>query len=236
MSTHTAKIWAIVPAAGQGQRFSVEKPKQFFELNGKLIAEHSLSRLLAVPSIEKIIVPSDVSSTLWSQVTSITHNKIKQVSGGEQRAHSVLNGLLSIKSSASDNDWVLVHDIARPCITVEDIGQLITAVEDHLVGGILVALVDETLKKVASDKHIAATVDRADHRLAQTPQIFRYGILKDAINSCLDKNIMPTDEAFAIESAGHKVLYVEGRRDNIKITRQEDLPIASAILKSQEAK
>ena len=100
----------------------------------------------------------------------------------------------------------------------------------------MVALVDETLKKVASDNHIAATVDRADHRLALTPHIFRYGIFKDTIHSCLDKHIMPTDEAFAIESAGHKVLYVEGRRDNIKITRQEDLPIASAILKSQEAK
>jgi len=236
MTTNTAKIWAIVPAAGQGQRFSSAKPKQFFELNGHPIAEHSLSRLLAVTKIQQIIVPSEISSTLWSQVPSINHNKIKQVSGGEQRVHSVLNGLLSIKSSASDNDWVLVHDIARPCITIEDINKLIVAIEEHSVGGILVARVDETLKKVASDNHIAVTVDRAEHRLAQTPQIFRYGVLKNAINSCLDKNIMPTDEAFAIESAGHKVLSVEGRRDNIKITRQEDLPIASAILKCQEAK
>ena len=235
MTTNTAKIWAIVPAAGQGQRFSSAKPKQFFELNGQPIAEHSLSRLIAVSKIQQIIVPSDISSTLWSQVPSISHNKVKQVSGGEQRAHSVLNGLLSIKSSASDNDWILVHDIARPCITTEDINQLIAAIEDHSVGGILAARVDETLKKVASDNHISATVDRTEYRLAQTPQIFRYGLLKDAINSCLKKNIIPTDEAFAIESAGHKVLYVEGRRDNIKITRQEDLPVAAAILKSQEA-
>ena len=235
MTVESSKIWAIVPAAGQGQRFSSAKPKQFFELNGKLVAEHSLSRLMAVSTIEQIIVPSDISCTLWSQVPSLSHNKVKQVSGGEQRAHSVLNGLLSIGSLASDNDWVLVHDIARPCISIEDIGRLIAAVKDHLVGGILVARVDETLKKMASDNHISATVDRTEYRLAQTPQIFRYGVLKDAINSCLDKNIIPTDEAFAVESAGHKLLSVEGRRDNLKITRQEDLPIASAILKSQEA-
>jgi len=236
MMTNTAKIWAIVPAAGQGQRFSDTKPKQFFKLNGQLVAEHSLSRLLAVPKIEQIIVPCDMDCSWWSNVISIGQAKIKQVSGGEQRAHSVLNGLLSISKMASDDDWILVHDIARPCITIEDINQLITAVEGHSVGGILVARVDETLKKVASDNHIAATVDRAEHRLAQTPQIFRYGLLKDAINACLDKNIIPTDEAFAIESAGHRVLCVEGRRDNLKITRREDLPIASAIMVSQEAK
>jgi 2-C-methyl-D-erythritol 4-phosphate cytidylyltransferase len=235
MTTDTAKIWAIVPAAGQGQRFSDSKPKQFFELNGKLVAEHSLSRLLAVSKIEKIIVPCDIDCNWWSKVISIDHAKIKQVSGGEQRAHSVLNGLLSIGPLASEDDWVLVHDIARPCITIEDINQLITAVEGHAVGGILVSRVDETLKKVTSDNYIAATVDRTEHRLAQTPQIFRYGLLKEAINACLNKNIIPTDEAFAIESAGYRVLYVEGRRDNLKITRQEDLPVASAIMKSQEA-
>jgi 2-C-methyl-D-erythritol 4-phosphate cytidylyltransferase len=129
---------------------------------------------------------------------------------------------------------VLVHDIARPCITAEDINQLISAVTDHPVGGILVAKVDETLKKVASNNHISATVDRAQHRLAQTPQIFRYGLLKQAICDCLEQSIIPTDEAFAIESAGYNVLAVEGRRDNLKITREEDLAIAAAIMTSQE--
>lgn len=235
MTTDTAKIWAIVPAAGQGLRFSNSMPKQFFELNGQLVAEHSLSRLLAVPQIEQVIVPCDMNCNEWSKVVSIDHAKIKQVSGGEQRAYSVLNGLLSVDSLASDDDWVLVHDIARPCITTEDINQLITAVEGHAVGGILVSRVDSTLKKVTSDNYIAATVDRAEHRLAQTPQIFRYGLLKEAINACLDENVIPTDEAFAVESAGYRVLCVEGRRDNLKITRQEDLAVASAIMKSQEA-
>jgi 2-C-methyl-D-erythritol 4-phosphate cytidylyltransferase len=234
MTIDSPKIWAIVPAAGQGQRFSDIKPKQFFELNGQLVAEHSLSRLLAVPCIEQIIVPSDIDCSLWAHVPCLSQRKIKQVKGGEQRAHSVLNGLLAIASLASDDDWVLVHDIARPCITIDDINKLISAVEHHEFGGILVARVDETLKKVASDDHVETTVDRTEHRLAQTPQMFKYGLLKEAINTCLMKNIIPTDEAFAIEYAGHKVLCVEGRQDNLKITCGEDLAIASAIIKSQE--
>jgi len=236
MTISTSKIWAIVPAAGQGKRFSEDKPKQFFDLNGQLIAEHSLSRLLALPKIAAIIVPCDIASHGWSQVPSLQNPKIQQVEGGEQRVHSVLNGIIAVSQSASDDDWILVHDIARPCITSEDINQLITAVSNHPVGGILSTSVDETLKKIGSDNHIEATVDRTDYRLAQTPQIFRYKVLKDAIAACLENNIIPTDEASAIEYVGLRVLNVEGRRDNIKITRQEDLPIASAIMKSQEVK
>ena len=155
--------------------------------------------------------------------------------GGEQRAHSVLNGLLSLDQVASDDDWVLVHDIARPCITPADINKLIDAVEHHSAGGILTASVNETLKKVSSDQQVEATVDRAQYRMAQTPQIFKFRLLKAAIESCLQAGITPTDEAFAIEYAGLPVLAVEGRQDNIKITRHEDLAIASAILNSQES-
>jgi 2-C-methyl-D-erythritol 4-phosphate cytidylyltransferase len=234
MTTNTPKIWAIVPAAGQGKRFSAVKPKQFFTLNGQLVAEHSLCRLLAVPQLEQIIVPSIIDDSGWAQVSCLNQAKIKQVNGGEQRANSVLNGLLSISSLAAEDDWVLVHDIARPCITTEDINKLISAVTDHPVGGILVAKVDETLKKVALNNHISATVDRTEHRLAQTPQIFRYGLLKQAICDCLEQSVIPTDEAFAIESAGYNVLAVEGRRDNLKITREEDLAIAAAIMTGQE--
>lgn len=236
MMTKTPKIWAIVPAAGQGKRFSEAKPKQFFEIDGQLVAEHTLSRLLAISEIESVVVPSDDACVWWTQVPSMQHSKVQKVKGGEQRAHSVLNGLLALEQVALETDWVLVHDIARPCITAEDINKLISAVKDHSVGGILVARVDETLKKVASDHHIKATVDRAEHRLAQTPQMFRYSVLKNAICVCLDQDIIPTDESFAIESVGNKVLTVEGRRDNLKITRQEDLLIASAIMKGQEVK
>jgi 2-C-methyl-D-erythritol 4-phosphate cytidylyltransferase len=235
MTKSIPKIWAILPAAGAGKRFSAQKPKQFFELNGQLVAEHSLRRLSAIPQIETIIIPCDIDCTLWSQVPSISQLHVKQVKGGEQRAHSVLNGLLSIDQVASDDDWVLVHDIARPCITSEDINKLIDAVENHPAGGILTASVNETLKKVSSDQQIEATVDRAQYRMAQTPQIFKFSLLKAAIENCLKAGVMPTDEAFAIEHSGLPVLAVEGRQDNIKITRQEDLAVASAILNSQES-
>ena len=235
MTKSIPKIWAILPAAGAGKRFSTQKPKQFFELNGQLVAEHSLHRLRAIPQSEAIISPSDIDCTLWSQVPSLQQSNVKQVKGGEQRAHSVLNGLLSLDHMASDNDWVLVHDIARPCITPADINKLIDAVEHHSAGGILTASVNETLKKVSSDQQVEATVDRAQYRMAQTPQIFKFRLLKAAIESCLQAGITPTDEAFAIEYAGLPVLAVEGRQDNIKITRHEDLAIASAILNSQES-
>lgn len=235
MTKSIPKIWAILPAAGAGKRFSTQKPKQFFELNGQLVAEHSLHRLRAIPQIEAIIIPCDIDCTWWSQVPSISQSNVKQVKGGEQRAHSVLNGLLSLDQVASDDDWVLVHDIARPCITPADINKLIDAVEHHLAGGILTASVNETLKKVSSDQQVEATVDRAQYRMAQTPQIFKFRLLKAAIESCLKAGITPTDEAFAIEYAGLPVLAVEGRQDNIKITRHEDLAIASAILNSQES-
>jgi 2-C-methyl-D-erythritol 4-phosphate cytidylyltransferase len=235
MTKSIPKIWAILPAAGAGKRFSAQKPKQFFELNGQLVAEYSLRRLSAIPQIETIIIPCDIDCTLWSQVPSISQLHVKQVKGGEQRAHSVLNGLLSLDQVASDDDWVLVHDIARPCITSEDINKLIDAVENHPAGGILTASVNETLKKVSSDQQIEATVDRAQYRMAQTPQIFKFSLLKAAIENCLKAGVMPTDEAFAIEHSGLPVLAVEGRQDNIKITRQEDLAVASAILNSQES-
>jgi 2-C-methyl-D-erythritol 4-phosphate cytidylyltransferase len=235
MTKSIPKIWAILPAAGAGKRFSTQKPKQFFELNGQLMAEYSLQRLLSVKSIQSIIVPCDSSIPLWSKVPSVQNPKVQMVAGGEQRANSVLNGLQAIADQASDSDWVLVHDIARPCITPQDINKLITAVEGHAVGGILTANVNETLKKVDLDQQIEATLDRAQYRLAQTPQLFKYSLLKTAIENCLQQGITPTDEAFAVENAGLTILAVEGRHDNIKITRKEDLAIASAILNSQES-
>ena len=233
MTLSTSKIWAIVPAAGQGKRFSEDKPKQFYELNGQLIAEHTLSRLLRVSQIQAIIIPSN-NSLEWSNVPSFKDGKVHRVNGGEQRAHSVLNGLVALQGKALDDDWVFIHDMARPCITLSDIEKLIITLDNYPIGGILAARVNETLKQIGSDNNILSTVDRSQYRLAQTPQMFRYKLLKDAICASFEAKIIPTDEASAIEQAGLEILCVDGRHDNIKITRQEDLPIASAIMKKQE--
>jgi len=234
MSRSKARIWAVVPAAGVGRRFSADTPKQFHQLNGELVAQHTLNRLLSLSAIEALFIPCDTSSSGWSKVPAAQNSRVHLIAGGEQRAHSVLNGLMAMQELAADNDWVLVHDIVRPCITAENITVLMDALVDHPVGGILAASVNDTLKIVNSEKHIHTTVNRDEFRVAQTPQIFRFGLLKNAIHSMLEANKIPTDEASAIEYAGLKALAVEGRQDNIKITRREDLAVAAAIMKNQE--
>ena len=235
MNKKSPKYWAIVPAAGTGKRFSADIPKQFHHLNGGLVAQHTLSRLLSIPVIEAIICPCDISSGYWSKVPVIENPRVRLVAGGDQRAHSVLNGLVAIHDLAHKDDWVLVHDMARPCITPASIGKLISDVGNHAVGGILAAPINDTLKLVTPKGDIVSTVNRAEYRAAQTPQMFRYGLLQEAIQSMLDNKKIPTDEASAIEYAGLQAVVIEGRQDNIKITRREDLVIAEAIMKNQEA-
>ena len=229
-----SNYWAIVPAAGSGKRFGAEIAKQFQRLGDHLIAQHSLSRLLNIPCIAKIIVPCDMASPYWPQIPAASDSRVELVAGGAERVHSVLQGLLSIRDRADNNDWVLVHDMARPCITSGDINKLIGELADHAVGGILATSVTDTLKTIGADNHIQATPDRSLYRAAQTPQMFRYGLLVKALETMLGDGQTPTDEASAIEYLGEPVKVVEGRRDNIKITHREDLIIAAAIMNQQE--
>ena len=235
MTESAPKYWAIVPAAGVGQRFSADIPKQFHQLNGALVAQHTLSRLLSLPVIRAIVAPCEVGSGYWTKVPAAADPRVKLVAGGKQRADSVMNGLIALQEYAADQDWVLVHDMARPCVTADNIAKLIAELDGHSVGGILAAPINDTLKVVAADKRILSTVNRAEYRAAQTPQMFRFGLLKSSIQAMLDQQKLPTDEASAIEFAGFSAQVVEGRQDNIKITRREDLAIAEAIMKNQEA-
>lgn len=229
-----ANYWAIVPAAGTGQRFGAEVAKQFQRLGDHLVAQHSLSRLLKIPCITKIIVPCDMASPYWQQISAASDSRVELVAGGAERVYSVLQGLRAIRDLAGSNDWVLVHDMARPCITSGDINKLIGELADHAVGGILATAVTDTLKTIGTENHIQTTPDRSLYRAAQTPQMFRYGLLVKALEAMLQEGQMPTDEASAIEYLGEQVKIVEGRRDNIKITHSEDLIIAAAIISQQE--
>ena len=234
MKNVEANYWAIVPAAGIGKRFSADIPKQFHQLQGELVAQHTLQRLLDVRLINRIIAPCDSASGYWVRVDATKNPRVQLVEGGETRAHSVLSGLNALQDLAKPNDWILVHDMARPCVTSSDICKLIDALRSHPVGGLLATTVNETLKIVTSDQNVEKTVNREHYRVAQTPQMFRYKILYDAISRMLDNQEIPTDESTAIENTGRKVCVVEGRQDNIKITRREDLMIAEAILLNQE--
>ena len=234
MSESGPKFWAVVPAAGIGRRFSADIPKQFYPLNGQLVAEHTLSRLLSLPMISAIYTPCDISSPHWSSVAAVKSARVHLIAGGDSRAQSVLNALIAIEEFADQDDWVLVHDMARPCVATESINQLIKSLSKHPVGGILAAPVNETLKKVNDEKLVVETVERSQYWAAQTPQMFRFGLLKNAIQAMLEVGRIPTDEASAIECAGHQPQVIEGRRDNIKITRREDLAVAAAIMQNQE--
>ena len=228
------RYWMIVPAAGRGLRFGAVVPKQFHRLRGEPVAQHTLNRLLSVNNIERIIVPCDTQSERWATVDAVNSSKVDLVSGGKSRANSVLNGLQQLQAVADPRDWVLVHDMARPCVSVSDINKLISALKHNSVGGILAAPVRETLKRVTPDQSIQETLSRASYRLAQTPQMFRYGLLHNAMSALLDLGEEPTDEASAMEYGGHTVSVIDGRTDNIKITSAEDLLIAETILNSQE--
>ncbi|MGJ0491496.1 2-C-methyl-D-erythritol 4-phosphate cytidylyltransferase [Methylobacter sp.] len=229
--TETTKFWGIVPAAGVGKRMQANRPKQYLELAGKTVIEQALSRLLQADVFEAIAVAISGEDPYWPELAIAKHEKILTAAGGKERADSVLSALRSINGKASDNDWVLVHDAARPCITASDIHHLIACLIHDEVGGILALSSHDTLKNV-QDGRIDGTLDRNHIWRALTPQMFRYGMLKSALEEA-EGNPAITDEASALELKGLKPKIVEGRPDNIKITRPEDLPLAQFYMGQQ---
>ncbi len=221
--------WVVVPAAGIGARMGADCPKQYLPLLNKTVIEHTLSRLLAVHGVAGVYVALSPDDTYWRQLPIADHPAIYDVAGAAERAGSVLNALVALTSVAKPYDWVLVHDAARPCITLVDIELLIRGVADHPVGGILGVPVSDTLKMV-SDGNILYTTDRRALWQAQTPQMFRLGLLHDCLQRALVEGKTITDEASALEAFGYKPLMVKGRSSNIKITYPDDLAIASFLL------
>lgn len=230
-------IWAVLPAAGIGRRLGSNVPKQYLEIDGIPLILHSLRRLNSIPAIRKTIVVIHSDDQHWSlleaQVKAEFGDRIETVIGGDERYQSVLNGLMGLALDAQDNDWVLVHDAVRPCVRSEDIENLISAVQEHPIGGLLGYPMDNTLKRVDENNTVLESVDRTAYWNALTPQMFRYSILKDAITSVVTDGSEVTDEASAIESVGHNPIMVSGNKDNIKITHGTDLLLANHILKMQ---
>ncbi len=225
------KIWAVVPAAGVGKRMNADRPKQYLELAGKTVIEHTLSRLLQAEVFAAVAVAISEEDPYWSELSIANHEKIITAAGGKERADSVLSGLHAIRTQATDDDWVLVHDAARPCITRADIHHLIESLINDEVGGILALPCADTLKNVQG-KNILGTVDRSVIWRALTPQMFRYGTLKTALEHAVGNPVI-TDEASALELQGLQPKIVEGRPDNIKITRPEDLALAQFFMAQQ---
>lgn len=225
--------WIVVPAAGVGHRFGGDIPKQYQQILGKAVIEHTLERLLKLENTQ-IVVAVGQTDILWQQLPVFQNPRIQTIKGGEERADSVRLALEHIQGKAEQDDWVLVHDVARPCVRVRDIQNLMTTLANHKVGGVLATPVSDTLKRVLKQKEIASTEDRTKLWSAQTPQMFRYGLLSQGLQSAAQDQWQPTDESAAIERLGYTPQVVEGSRDNIKITRSEDMAIAAAIMTYQQ--
>jgi 2-C-methyl-D-erythritol 4-phosphate cytidylyltransferase len=221
-------LWAIIPAAGSGSRFGGETPKQYLPLSGRTVIEWAISPFLRRPGISGIAVVLAPGDELWRELAP-GPDRVFTVTGGDERARSVLNGLLALRSRARPRDWVLVHDAARPCLTDEDLQRLVETVRQDDVGGLLAVPARDTLKRSEGER-VRETIDRRVIWQALTPQMFRLGPLTDALEAAVAAGAAVTDESSAMELAGARPRLVAGRGDNIKVTRPEDLPLAEFIL------
>ena len=228
-----SEFFSVVPAAGIGARMGADKPKSYLSLNGETIFSITLKRLLATELFKKVVVVLSSSDQLWKQEPVMSDERIITASGGAERHLSVMSGLTALGSQPSDEDWVMVHDIARPCVTQSDIHALVAALTDAAVGGILATPIKDTLKRVDEKGEISATVSRENLWAALTPQMFRFSALNRALRTVIDEGTLVTDEASAIEAMGWSAKIVQGSADNIKVTLPEDLRRAELILASQ---
>jgi 2-C-methyl-D-erythritol 4-phosphate cytidylyltransferase len=226
-------VYAVVPAAGAGKRMGSAVPKQYLELAGRTVLEHTLWRLAGHALVQKVVVAVSSGDEYFEDLRAKLPGKIGTVQGGAERCHSVLSALHALSAHAAPDDWVVVHDAARPCVRVTDLDRMFETLGDHEVGGILAAPVRDTLKRCGADGAIIATVDRTQLWHALTPQMFRLGTLTQAIETALADGVIVTDEAQAIERIGLTPRVVAGSADNLKITHPEDLALAGMILAAQ---
>jgi 2-C-methyl-D-erythritol 4-phosphate cytidylyltransferase len=228
---HIPDYWAVIPAAGVGKRMQSPIPKQYLPLAEKTVIEHTLSHFISNPNIKGIVIALSADDGYWPALNIDCDKPLLIAEGGQERCHSVLNALQLLAEQAHDNDWVLVHDAARPCLSQDDIAALINALSAHDTGGLLGVPVRDTLKRTDTADQVESTVDRNNLWHALTPQMFSLAALRTALQSALDKKQLVTDEASAMELAGQSPLMVEGSANNLKITRPEDLILAEFYIR-----
>lgn len=234
MKPSTIKYWAVIPAAGVGARMNAGLPKQYLPLCGEAVIAHTLKRLAKHPSISGLMVAISEHDTFWDELEFELDKPLYSTYGGSERCYSVLNALRALSDYANDDDWVLVHDAARPCIRAQDLSLLVQSLETDAVGGLLAMPVKDTMKRATAEACVIDTVDRNNMWHAFTPQMFRLGVLRAALEQAIENNELVTDEASAIELAGMQPRLIEGHADNIKITRPEDLVLAEFFIQQQE--
>jgi 2-C-methyl-D-erythritol 4-phosphate cytidylyltransferase len=223
--------FALVPAAGCGSRFGSEIPKQYLPLAGRPMIHHALAALCAFARMEKVWVVLSPDDSLWETYDASCFGARLDVlrCGGATRAESVANGLAAVADTVSEDDWMLVHDAARPGLSQALLAGLCEALRDDHVGGLLAVPVADTLKRADAGQRVAATEPREGLWQAQTPQMFRYGLLRRA----MDGGRAVTDEAGAIEAMGFRPLLVRADATNFKVTYPADLELAEQMLRAR---
>lgn len=232
--------WLIMPAAGSGSRFGDRLPKQYAEILGRALIEWALDPFAGDPRCAGIVVALAAGDPHWARVaqrgaTRRGATRLETVEGGAERSRSVRSGLAALAGRAAADDWVLVHDAARPCLTRTDLDRLLGECGGHPVGGLLAAPVADTLKLCDAGASVERTVERDGLWRALTPQMFRYGPLCAALDAAFAAGRSPTDEAQALEWTGAHPLRVQGSATNLKITTVEDLALAAALLGGQSS-
>ena len=227
-------IWMVVPAAGIGSRMGKGVPKQYRELCGRPVAEITLSALLELRTLRELVVAIAAADSHWQALDASIRERVTVVEGGADRAQSVMSALCGFREPPGENDWVLVHDMARPCISSGEIESLVAMLASDQVGGLLALPVTDTLKRSGRDGRVEATVDRSAYWRAQTPQMFRFGLLRRALATARERGLVCSDESMAVEALGFRPRLVPGAQSNIKLTLDEDLAAAARVLQNRE--
>ena len=228
--------WAVMPAAGRGSRLGGEVPKQYLTLAGRPMIEHSLRALLGHPEVDGVMVALAPDDPWWAGWRHMENKPIYTCIGGAERADSVLAALQALPATVSEEQWVLVHDAARPCLRGVDLTRLLAIGQADPIGAILAAPVRDTIKRVDAGEGLrsAGTEPRDQLWRAMTPQLFRRGGLTRALQAAMRGKVAVTDEAMAMELLGLKPRLVEGSEDNIKVTTAADVALAESILKRMD--
>ena len=224
-----AKFHVIIPAAGLGSRMGLEKPKQYLSMHKQTLIERVIRVFDNISLVNSIHIALHPNDEIWKELNLSFSSKVSiHYCGGESRAETVLNTLQTIKDHADNSDWILVHDAARPGIEEKDVERLIHALKDDLVGGLMAYPLADTIKKSDQENRVVESPSREHLWQAQTPQMYRYKMLRDALEKF---DGTPTDESQAIERLGEKPKLIKGNFKNFKVTYPEDLNILEQLIK-----
>jgi 2-C-methyl-D-erythritol 4-phosphate cytidylyltransferase len=230
--------WAVMPAAGRGARFGGEMPKQYLHIAGRPMIEHSLRALLGHPDVDGVMVALAPDDPYWGGWRHLENKPVYTCIGGAERADSVLAALQALPGTVSEDQWVLVHDAARPCLRGVDLTRLLAIGRADPIGAILAAPVRDTIKRAIDGEAPRSVLTEPREQLwrALTPQLFRRGGLTRALQAAMRGKVAVTDEAMAMELLGLKPRLVEGAEDNIKVTTPADVALAESILKRMDSR